>query len=102
MGLDILTYREDGDRIGMSDFDEDLHQIIFSNDAINWDRYYFLCLINDYYKANAMYVGKDLQSFIQELESIRSFIPKGKQYKLDHLLHSFSSDEIYKVRVTGD
>jgi len=102
MGLDILTYREEGERIGIFDFDEELHQIIFSNDTIDWDENYFLYLINDFYKANATYAGKDLQSFIQELENVRSFIPKNKQYKLDHLLHSFSSNEIYKVRVTGD
>ena len=102
MGLDILTYRKEGERIGILEFDEELHQILFSSSLIDWDENYFLHLINDYYKANATYEGKDLKSFVSELESIRTFIPIKKQYKLDNLLNSFSSDEIYKIRITGD
>lgn len=102
MGLDILTYREEGGRIGIFDFDEDLHQLIFSNDLINWDENYFLYLINDYYKANATYEGQDFKSFVSELEGIRSFIPIKKHYKLDSLLNLLLSNEIYKIRITGD
>lgn len=102
MGLDIIAYRENGETLKIFEFDEELHQIIFWNQTINWGKYPFLYLINDYYKANSMYIGKDLHSFIQELKSIRYFIPKNKHYKLDHILNCFSLNDIHKIRVIGD
>jgi hypothetical protein len=102
MGLDILTYDKDGERIGIIDFDEELHQMIFSQNDIDREEKHFLALISDYYKANETYEGEDLEAFVSELEEVRDFVQRDSRYKLDVLTRSLSSKEIYKIRVTGD
>lgn len=102
MGLDILKYSKEGKRIGMGEFDEELHQIIFRSTSIDWEEFNYLNLINDYYKTDLAIKGESLSSFIIELKNIYNYVPKQIRFKLDQLINDISSEDIYHIRITGD
>lgn len=102
MGLDIISYQKQGGRIAIIDFNEELHHLIFMNPSINWDEYPDLILIKDYYKANATYKDQGLKAIISELEKVKNFIRKEKQFELDKLISFLTYGDIHKIRVTGD
>ena len=102
MGLDILKYSKEGQRIGIGNFDEELHQVIFRNTLINWKEFNHVNLIADYYKTNSSFEGGNLELFIKELRKIKAYMPNSISFKLDKLITEINSNEIYRVRITGD
>lgn len=100
MGLEVLIYDKKGGEPSIFEIDEDFHYWLFNKANLNDQEFIKILEIEDYYKTNALFSGKDLLDFILELEKIKSVTPYIKE--IDSLLNKINQKDIEKIRITGD
>jgi len=94
MPLDIVIFKQGKEKEYVS-IDEKLHQLIFSQDAIKQGRCRELSKIKDYYLTDAIFMGKTLTNFIEDLRMLS--LPE-----LSPTIKLLEQTEIEKIHISGD
>jgi len=94
MSLDIVIFKQGKEKEYVS-IDEELHQLMFSQDAIKQGRCRELSKIKDYYLTDVIFMGKTLTNFIEDLRML-------SLSELSPIIKLLEQPEIEKIRISGD
>ena len=94
MSLDIVIFKQGKEKEYVS-IDEELHQLMFSQDAIKQGRCRVLSKIKDYYITDVIFMGKTLTNFVEDLKTL-------SLSELSPIIKLLEQAEIEKIRISGD
>lgn len=102
MGLDIVMYGEQRERLGVIEISYPLHEAIYKRTS-QWASYPLLKKLRDYYKTDITFDRVGINEFVYCLEQIKSFIRDELMLEeLRLLCSSLSSPNVERIHVAGD
>ncbi|WP_289136373.1 hypothetical protein [uncultured Brevibacillus sp.] len=101
MGLDVILYNCNKNKIELLVIEEALHRAIFDS-SNTWGSYQYLRKIKDYYRTDEYFNEASLRYLINDLINYQALIPHEfiQSYRL--LIQKLSDDQVLSVRITGD
>jgi hypothetical protein len=101
LGLDVVLYDQDDNKIESFEISETLHDEIFNSQKL-WRSYHELRKLSKYYSPAVQYKGPPIMRLIDELKRYKMFIV---EYKLDEyqaLIDKISNPNIRRICIAGD
>ncbi|MBD1373688.1 hypothetical protein IC620_15180 [Hazenella sp. IB182357] len=101
MGLDIVLYDINQNRMGVFEISEELHSAIFSP-LINWSSYLTLRKLKDYYLTNVRFDKREIKQLVVEVNIIAKRIDNQFEREIIYVVDRISNSIVYHIHIAGD
>ncbi|MGG4264034.1 hypothetical protein [Peribacillus simplex] len=101
MGLDVLLYDKDDNKIEYYEITETLHNEIFNSKKL-WRSYLELRKLSDYYLSDEEYIGTSIMGLIDDLKRYKMFITQHKKAEYQEFIDKISKPNVKRISIAGD